>query len=89
MIAVEHLRDDQWQVTVTSRTTTHHKVKVTAADVERFTGGRATAEQLLLASFAFLLEREPNTSILGEFELPLISRYFPEYEQQIGSYLAD
>jgi hypothetical protein len=34
-------------------------------------------------SFAFLLEREPNTSILGEFSLDVISRYFPEYSQEL------
>ena len=34
-------------------------------------------------SFAFLLEREPASSILGQFELTVIGRYFPEYEQEI------
>jgi hypothetical protein len=31
----------------------------------------------------FLLEREPKESILTEFELPLIGRYFPEYEPEL------
>jgi hypothetical protein len=42
-------------------------------------GGDATAEELIEASFEFLLEREPKESILSEFELSVIGRYFPEY----------
>jgi hypothetical protein len=34
-------------------------------------------------SFEFLLERESKESILSRFDLSLISRYFPEYEQEI------
>jgi hypothetical protein len=40
-------------------------------------------ERVLEESFRFLLEREPNTSILERFELPVIARYFPEYEREI------
>jgi hypothetical protein len=36
-------------------------------------------EQLIEASFEFLLAREPRESILPEFEIGLIERYFPEY----------
>lgn len=39
-------------------------------------------------SFRFLLEREPNTSILSSFDLPVIGRYFPEYEREIRERLA-
>jgi len=38
-------------------------------------------------SFRFLLERESNTSILSSFDLPVIDRYFPEYEQEIRTRL--
>jgi hypothetical protein len=34
-------------------------------------------------SFAFLLEREPAASILPEFSLAIISRYFPEYADEL------
>ena len=53
----------------------------------KLTQGCATPEQLVEASFAFLLEREPKESILRSFELPVIARYFPEYERRIGDYL--
>ncbi|MGH9124214.1 MAG: hypothetical protein ACRDZ8_05735 [Acidimicrobiales bacterium] len=39
--------------------------------------------QLVEASFAFLLEHEPAGSILPEFELPVISSYFPDYRDEM------
>jgi hypothetical protein len=40
-------------------------------------------ERLVRASFEFLLEREPASSILAEFELSEIGRYFPEYWDEL------
>jgi hypothetical protein len=40
-------------------------------------------DDLVRASFGFLLEREPRESILRSFDLSAISRYFPEYEREI------
>lgn len=82
MIAVKHLAGDEWQVTVKAGVTTHHRVRVTQEDLERFAAG-CPAEDLLRESFRFLLEREANTSILDSFDLPIIGRYFPEYEPEI------
>jgi hypothetical protein len=86
MIEVKHLSGEQWTVSVHGNVPTHHRVRVTRADLERFAEG-AAAEKLLEESFRFLLEREPNTSILGSFDLPLIGRYFPEYEEEIRARL--
>jgi hypothetical protein len=86
MFSMKHSGGDEWTVNVQSTVTTHHKVRVTKADLERFSEGR-TAEDLLQASFRFLLERESNTSILASFDLPLIGHYFPEYEREIRSRL--
>jgi len=81
-ITVESLSPHTYRVTVKAATTTRHTVTVSPADHRRL-GGTASAEQLLHESFQFLLEREPNTSILTSFDLPLIGRYFPDYEQEI------
>jgi hypothetical protein len=35
-------------------------------------------------SFEFLLEREPASSILARFSLTDISRYFPEYPEELA-----
>ena len=86
MIAVKHSAGDEWRVRVEDRVMTEHRVRVTKADLDRFSEGQ-TAEELLQESFRFLLEREPNTSILPSFDLPLIGRYFPEYEREIRSRL--
>ena len=34
-------------------------------------------------AFEFLLEREPKEFILSRFDLPVIGRYFPEFEREI------
>ncbi|MHA3772447.1 hypothetical protein ACXR0O_13010 [Verrucomicrobiota bacterium sgz303538] len=88
MIRVEPVSQEEWLVTVEGPTKTQHRVRVTPADLQRFGGGEASAETLLEASFRFLLEREPNTSILSSFDLPVIGRYFPEYQREISRYLA-
>ena len=45
-------------------------------------------DALVRESFAFLLEREPASSILARFDLPVIARYFPEYDGDIRRRLA-
>jgi hypothetical protein len=82
MITVKHTGGGEWLVTVDAAVTTHHRVRLTEADLKRLAEG-CSPEELLEESFRFLLEREPNTSILNSFDLPVISRYFPEYEQEI------
>jgi hypothetical protein len=64
-------------VTVTAPTKTSHVVRVSPGEVERYGGG--DVYDLLRRSFEFLLDREANTSILREFDLSTIERYFPEY----------
>ena len=44
---------------------------------------QVTPEELVRASFEFLLEREPATSILHTFGLDVISQYFPYYPARI------
>ena len=86
VIEAKHSSGDEWIVTVKAGVTTHHRVRVSRQDVERFAGG-ASVEKLLQESFRFLLERESNTSILPSFDLPLIGHYFPEYDAEIKTRL--
>ena len=67
-------------------TSTSHQVTVWPSDVQRYAPD-ATPEELLEASFAFLLEREPKESILARFELPVIERYFPDYPHAVRALL--
>jgi hypothetical protein len=88
MITVEKIDERTLTVTVKGRTTTTHRVAVDPSYHEKLTGGRVSVEKLVEKSFEFLLERESNTSILRTFELPVIGRYFPEYENTIREMLA-
>jgi len=54
-------------------------VHVSTKDVERWSRGRSV-EDLVADSFGFLLGREPKESILREFDLSVIKRYFPDYD---------
>ncbi len=62
---------------------TTHRVTVPAAFADRLVGQAGSTEELVRLSFEFLLEREPKESILREFEITVIGRYFPEYEDEI------
>jgi hypothetical protein len=53
---------------------------VQPADLQRWGRGQ-TPEELVRRSFEFLLDRESKESILREFDLSVIQRYFPEYDQ--------
>ena len=79
--------ESEFEVTVNGNTVTKHRVTVTKAYYQQLTSGAASPEELLKKSFEFLLAREPNTSILSEFNLKVISRYFPEYEREMKSKL--
>jgi len=84
-IRVAYQEGSIYLVTVDEGTSsTTHQVTVWPSDIERYAPG-ATPEELLEASFEFLLEREPKESILTRFELPVIERYFPEYPRAMRS----
>jgi hypothetical protein len=58
-------------------------VTVSPDYAKKLTTDTVSVESLLEKSFEFLLEREPNTSILRSFELSIIGQYFSEYERVI------
>jgi hypothetical protein len=66
------------------RSETVHRVGVSRGDLERLAPGATDPTELVRTSFAFLLEREPKESILRSFDLPVIARYFPEYDRDIA-----
>jgi hypothetical protein len=66
---------------------TRHRVTLSQADFARLSAG-ATAEEILEAAFRFLLDREPKESILARFDVSVIARYFPEFEERLPDYLA-
>jgi len=86
-ITVTHRAGALYDVTVEDeRGSTRHEVTVWPSDVQRYAPG-AIPEELIEASFVFLLEREPKEAIMGRFELPVIERYFPDYPGEIAARL--
>ncbi len=66
---------------------TEHEVEVRDEDLARY--GASDAADLVRRSFAFLLEREPASSILRRFRISEIERYFPDYRDAITGGAAD
>jgi hypothetical protein len=67
---------------------TRHHVTMPREMCDRLTAGKHTPERCLEAAFRFLLDREPKESILGRFDVTVISRYFPEFERELPRYLS-
>ena len=88
-IEVEKTGEGEFQVRVTEgKTHTTHRVTLKQSDHERITGGKIEPAELVCRSFEFLLENEPKESILARFDLTVISRYFPNFEDEIRRRLA-
>lgn len=84
-IRVEPLDGEEFRVEVEDETgSSRHRVTAPAEKVEEL-GAAGRAEELLEASFRFLLEREPRSAILSRFQLSTITRFFPEYPDEIRS----
>ncbi len=86
-IEVEAREDATFVVTVRDDVDTRHEVSVDEQTVRKLGVEAVDRTRLVEASFDFLLEREPNTSILPSFELSVIGRYFPEYPRAIAERL--
>ncbi|MHB8295565.1 MAG: hypothetical protein ACYDH5_13265, partial [Acidimicrobiales bacterium] len=63
--------------------TTSHRVQVPDGMPEQLGAGPGGDEKLLRATFAFLLQREPATSILGEFSLDDVKHYYPDFPERM------
>lgn len=82
-ISIEKRTDDVFVVTVTDSVTTTHTVTITNQSLTDLTDNNVTKTQLLEFSFNFLLDREPNTSILSSFDINVISKYFFDYRVEV------
>lgn len=80
MIGVNMVAANVYEVVVEAETETTHRVHMSQAYYRELCGATVTHEYVLVQAFRFLLEREPNTSILAEFDLPDIGRYFADFE---------
>jgi len=81
-VSIEHPGRYIVNVSVGGVTTTHD-VMVPAGLAENLGGSGTTDQQLVEGSFRYLLEREPNTSILRSFSLDQIGNYFPGWSEEM------
>jgi hypothetical protein len=82
-IRVDPEDPDTYRVTVTDgESESIHEVHAAQDDIAEL-GGGAAAETVIAESFRFLLEREPQGSIMAVFDLPAIARFFPEYPEEM------
>ena len=63
---------------------TSHRVTVPEDLIQELGLAEDDLEGLVRESFEFLLEREPASSIMSEFSLDVIERYFPEYRRELA-----
>ena len=82
-ISIKKRIDDVFVVTIADSITTTHTVTVTDQSLTDLTDNNVTKTQLLEFSFNFLLDREPNTSILSSFDINVISKYFSDYRDEV------
>ena len=68
---------------------TKHSVTVAEDYYKKLTQGKITPEELIKNSFEYLLSREPKESIFGQFVLPTLHQYFPDYETSMRFKSAD
>jgi hypothetical protein len=67
---------------------TGHKVRLPRSFLDDLLLTEVDEEVIVRETFGFLLEREPATSILPEFSLVDVSRYFPEFPEELQRRLA-
>lgn len=84
-VLVEERPDGSFEVEVKGRRgSTRYRVEAVAEAASAIGCEDVAAADLVRASFSFLLEREPASSILSRFRLLDIARYFPDYPSDIA-----
>jgi len=84
MIKVERKNGEEFEVTVSEQdSSTVHTVTLDSDYYQALTEERVAKEDFIKKCFKFLLERESKESILSSFNVRIINKYFPEFEEQI------
>jgi hypothetical protein len=88
-IRIQPMAEHEYAVDVTEGTTqTRHRVVVPTDLLDDLGLAGADEETVVRESFAFLLDREPATSIYEEFPLDTVASRFPEFADELRTRLA-
>jgi hypothetical protein len=83
-ITVTAMEPGRYGVQVTEGdTTTSHRVAIPDDLVDDLGLDGVDGEVLVRETFGFLLDREPATSIMGDFSLDQVPQYFPDYYDEL------
>jgi hypothetical protein len=77
---------DGWDCAVTvgdDPAATMHTVHLDRSTFDELAPPGTTPEELVRASFEFLLEREPREAIMRRFDLPIIGSFFTGYAADV------
>ena len=85
-VQIYQINKDLFKVSIKDNIDTCHLVTLKDEIFQKLTQKKITKEKLINLSFEFLLKKEENTQILREFELQVISDYFPDYIENIKSW---
>ena len=87
MISVNMVAANVYEVVIEGANETIHRVHMSQAYYRKLCGATVTHEYVLVQAFRFLLEREPSSAILAEFDVQDINKYFPDFEAELISRL--
>ena len=76
---VDQIHNNLFKVSINDSVDSLHLVTVSDKIFQKLTKNKITKKKLIQLSFEFLLKREKNTQIFREFEIQVISEYFPDY----------
>jgi hypothetical protein len=86
---IEHNKEcSRFRVEVIEGTSrTIHEVTLSEKDYQKLTKEKCTPRQCIQAAFEFLLAREDKEAILSEFDISVISKFFPEFKKELPKLL--
>jgi hypothetical protein len=90
-IQAENQQDTEWnyQVALDANGKTYSfDVSLSQSDYQAWSEGKATPAEVVRAAFQFLLDREPASSIMSQFDCSVIRRYFPEVDRELPNYIS-
>ena len=80
---INKINKNLFKVLIKDSVDTYHLVTLSDEIFQKLTQKKIPKIKLINLSFEFLLKKEKNTEILREFELQVISEYFPDYLENV------
>ena len=79
-IIITEIDHRTFNVVIFDEIETSHTVIFDDVMINKYNSINLSKLEIVKKSIEFLLNKEPNTSILSTFDLSIICKYFPEYD---------